>query len=336
MGFLGKIFSKKGEEQSTVVPTGNKKQVINIESILEEIKDSMEKVDSGVFQNVSFEFEEDLRRIYAIKKDVFSLFYSILNELKSVAKTDSKIVVKADSFPCDKEFCKLHPSMVPGIYVRISFSCSNPEHDITKVYKDVTKTAHQKLQKGYHFDLVQAANMVRSYKGLMTFYGEEETNVVKFYFRALKNSVIKTVKKSESENYAEYIEEDFSNIFKGKTILLVDDDPVMIKLANGVLNGTGVNIIVAENGHAAIDAYRENINEIDLILLDVFLPDCDGPVAFENMKKMNPFLKVVFISGDDNNKDVKKLEKSHPEQIGFVSKPYSRSQIVNMMKRFIS
>ncbi len=90
---------------------------------------------------------------------------------------------------------------------------------------------------------------------------------------------------------------------KSGTVLVIDDEYQVITLLRRLLNGCGYNVIAAENGKKALSIYENRHSEIDLVLLDVVMPEMRGLECFRRMKKINPEVKVLIntgYTGDDS------------------------------------
>lgn len=86
---------------------------------------------------------------------------------------------------------------------------------------------------------------------------------------------------------------------KGETILLVDDDAMLIESNSEVIESLGYKIITAENGVEAVQRYKDHPNEIDLIIMDMVMPLLSGKNAAEKIKEINPHAKIIFTTGYD-------------------------------------
>lgn len=79
--------------------------------------------------------------------------------------------------------------------------------------------------------------------------------------------------------------------FKGKTILVVDDDLTSLLLFNELLESTGADIVCAPDGKSAIEALVNR--NIDIVLLDIKLTDISGYALLIEFRKINPFIIVI-------------------------------------------
>jgi two-component system cell cycle sensor histidine kinase/response regulator CckA len=114
------------------------------------------------------------------------------------------------------------------------------------------------------------------------------------------------------------------------TILLVEDEDGLRSLNARGLRSRGYTVIEAENGLDALDALEAEGGTVDLVVSDVVMPEMDGPTMLASMRKTNPSLKIIFVSGYAEDA----FEKSLPdgEQFAFLPKPFTLSQLVGAVK----
>ena len=82
-----------------------------------------------------------------------------------------------------------------------------------------------------------------------------------------------------------------------KTILVVEDDPMVRHMLDSVLKAFGYGVILAENGEEAVELFEGNWQKIDLAILDMILPKMNGTQVCEALRERSPRLKVLFLSG---------------------------------------
>ena len=87
-------------------------------------------------------------------------------------------------------------------------------------------------------------------------------------------------------------------LVKGKgTVLLVDDEEMVLEVGEELLTHLGYEVLLAENGQEALELYKKNQNEIDLVLLDMVMPVMGGGETFDRMKEIDTNVKVLLSSG---------------------------------------
>ena len=105
---------------------------------------------------------------------------------------------------------------------------------------------------------------------------------------------------------------------KPKTILMADDDELVLNIGEKMLEKMGFNVLTAKDAQEAIKVYKNNRDIIDLVISDTIMPG-DGEHSLKQIRKINPDVKILITSGDVSKKpDILKLNHD-----GFIQKPYS-------------
>ena len=114
------------------------------------------------------------------------------------------------------------------------------------------------------------------------------------------------------------------------TILLVEDEDGLRSLNARGLRSRGYSVIEAANGVEAMEALEEKDGAVDLVVSDVVMPEMDGPTLLREMRKRNPNLKIIFVSGYAEEAFDKSLPEN--EQFAFLPKPFALSALVEKVK----
>ena len=110
-------------------------------------------------------------------------------------------------------------------------------------------------------------------------------------------------------------------------VLLVDDEDMIIRVGRQMLEALGYQVIEARSGKEAVEVYRENLDRIRVIILDVVMPDMDGSETFDLLKEVNPNVKVLLASG--YSIDGKAGEILARGCDGFIQKPFDLNNLSN-------
>lgn len=121
--------------------------------------------------------------------------------------------------------------------------------------------------------------------------------------------------------------------FPDKTILVVEDIETSIKFFDAALRKSQAKILWANNGQDAIEILRENVNDIDLVLLDLNLPQVNGFEVLKYLRKINKELPVIvqtayLFSGE-------RKESMSLGANGFMSKPIHLDELFNNLAEFL-
>ncbi len=116
-------------------------------------------------------------------------------------------------------------------------------------------------------------------------------------------------------------------------ILLVDDDEQLLEVTGEILDFEDYRIITAKDGLEALQIYRQFGAKIDLVLLDYFLPIMDGDAVFDELKAINPDVRVVLSSGFGEQATIGKMLARG--LCGFIPKPYTHEKLVEQLRSIL-
>jgi two-component system, cell cycle sensor histidine kinase and response regulator CckA len=113
------------------------------------------------------------------------------------------------------------------------------------------------------------------------------------------------------------------------TILLVEDEEGLRALNARGLASRGYTVLEAGNGVEAIEVLEKH-GSVDLVVSDVVMPEMDGPTLLKELRRRNPDVKVIFVSGYAEEAFQKNLAEN--EQYDFLAKPFTLKQLVSQVK----
>jgi len=123
-------------------------------------------------------------------------------------------------------------------------------------------------------------------------------------------------------------------IEEGGTVLLVEDEDMLRKLANALLKGLGFNVIATSDGTEAIEVFRQHQKEIRFVLCDLTMPRMNGWETLEALRKLSPEIKVILTSGFN---EAQVMAGDHPTLPNFfLSKPYERNELISAIVQLLA
>jgi len=118
-----------------------------------------------------------------------------------------------------------------------------------------------------------------------------------------------------------------------ETILVVEDEELLLELVQSLLESKGYNILIAKNGKEAVEIYRDRKDHIDLVLTDLGLPKLGGWEASLQIKAINPKVKVVVATGYLDPAQKQEMMETGIEE--FVQKPYLATELTAKIREML-
>jgi signal transduction histidine kinase len=109
------------------------------------------------------------------------------------------------------------------------------------------------------------------------------------------------------------------------TLLVVDDEEMVLRAQARLLRRLGYKVRLAKGGREALDIYRRLQGEIDLVLLDLIMPEMGGEEAYGRLREIDPRVRVLFTSG--YHLDEEAAESACPDCAGFIQKPFDEYEL---------
>jgi PAS domain S-box-containing protein len=117
------------------------------------------------------------------------------------------------------------------------------------------------------------------------------------------------------------------------TILMIDDEKLILDVGVQMLSGLGYTVWAAEDGHKGLEIYAEKQAEIDLVILDLIMPKFSGENVFDQLKGIDPNAKVLLSSGYSMDGHAKTLMQRGCD--GFIQKPFTLNEISHKISEIL-
>ncbi len=118
-----------------------------------------------------------------------------------------------------------------------------------------------------------------------------------------------------------------------ETILLVEDEELLLEMMRVLLESKGYKVFVAHDGAEAIEMYKKHMQEIALVLTDMGLPMMTGIEEYEKLKEIDPGVKVILVSGFFEPEEKFELLKAGAK--GFLQKPYMSDEVLRALREVL-
>ena len=118
------------------------------------------------------------------------------------------------------------------------------------------------------------------------------------------------------------------------TVLVVDDEELVREVEGTLLQRIGYNILMASNSREACRLFKDKYKQIDLVILDMIMPDENGATTYKRLKRINPDVKVLIATGYMKDVNVEEILDDIPNQI--IMKPFKLGELTNKIDAILS
>jgi PAS domain S-box-containing protein len=212
----------------------------------------------------------------------------------------------------------------PGAYVLLTFADTGTGMDrltYEKIFEPFFTT--KEAGKGTGLGLSIIYGIVRQHKGFIRVESRPgEGTVFRIYFPEQSPARTETVKQEVHLPY------------KGsETILLAEDEPEVRNLLRLTLTQAGYTVIPAVNGQDAVNKFFQQRDSIQLLIFDVIMPKKDGREARNEIAKVKPDVKTLFLSGYTD--DLISMDSVKNEGLHFLSKPILPEELLKKVREIL-
>jgi two-component system, cell cycle sensor histidine kinase and response regulator CckA len=227
------------------------------------------------------------------------------------------LTIKTANTYLDKSYFSSQTGFVPGEFVQLTVTDTGSGMDQeTQKHLFEPFFTTKEMGKGTGLGLATIEGIVKQNKGIIEVYSElGHGTCFKIYFPRVQDVV--DLKKSSSEEKVV--------CGKGETLLLVEDDPILMKMSQAMLRKLGYRVLAAGSPTKAIRLAKENLGKIDLLLTDVVMPEMNGRELVENLVKIHPDLKYIYMSG--YTAEIISQQGVLQEGVFFLEKPFYKKNL---------
>lgn len=290
---------KKAGEKAAVLTrqllTFSRKQLIHPVSLnLNSVASGLEKMLRRILRE-DIEFVQvlspDLGPIMADPGQVEQVLMNLVVNARDAMPDGGRITVETDNVRLDEEYCRSHVGLKPGLFVRLSVSDTGQGMDETtrqRVFEPFFTTKDK--GKGTGLGLSTVYGIVTQCGGSIHVYselGHGTTFKVYFPWEMAGSPRVESPPPSPSLVRS-----------KGnETILVVDDEEALRKVVKRTLEAAGYRVLTASDGEEALAVCARHMDDINLILTDVVMPRMGGKALVENLVRIRPSLRILYMSG---------------------------------------
>jgi len=236
-----------------------------------------------------------------------------------------KITIETNNIVLDGEYCARHSGFSPGKYVLLTVSdsgCGMDAEMLSHLFEPFYTT--KEMGKGTGLGLAMVYGAVKQNNGFISVSSEPDRGTT---FRIyLPQYASNAAPMREPQQVP-------PPVTVGDTILLVEDEPAILKMTTRMLEKIGYVVIAAGTPGEAIRLARANEGQIDLLMTDVVMPEMNGSELAANLMSNNPGIKHLFMSG--YTADVIAHHGVLDEGVHFIQKPFAMKELKEKLREVL-
>jgi PAS domain S-box-containing protein len=222
----------------------------------------------------------------------------------------------------DRSYVKPY-KVEPGRYVKISVTDTGVGIDKgtrERIFEPFFTT--KEMGRGTGLGLASVYGIVKSHGGYINVYSE------------LDQGTTFTIYLPASGKEAVEDGDVITDIVKGTgTILLIDDEKMILAVGRELLEELGYTVLPAMSGLEAVDVFQKDPDKIDMIIMDMIMPGMSGSETFDRIKKIKPDVKVLLSSGYSVDGQATKILQRGCD--GFIQKPFNMNRLAEKIQEIM-
>ena len=263
--------------------------------------------------------------IFKTKGDLTQLVMVLSILLSNAAESiesEGRIKITCRNEMITKKDAKAFPGLLPGPYVSLTVEDNGKGMD-EETKKRAFEPFYTTKFQGRGLGLAATYGIVKNHDGWISIESQMDLGTsVCVYLPAVTEMEEKKTQKWQGEP------------IKGTgTILLIEDELPVIETLRKLLERLGYQVLEAKTGKEAVRLARAFAGDIDLAILDVFLPDMNGNKVYASLKEFRPNLKVLVCSGYSIEGPAQEILDAGAH--GFVQKPFSIEELSEKLKELV-
>lgn len=285
----------------------------DINNILESSADMFGRTRKSV--TIHGDYEPGLWTVMVDANQIEQVMVNLFLNAWQAMDEGGDLYLKSKNVVLNENFVRPH-EVEPGRYVKISVKDTGIGMDESvkrRIFEPFFTT--REPGRGTGLGLASAFGIIKNHHGIITVKSKLGKGCTFLIYLPATEEKPAALEKKPSESIE----------MGSETILLVDDETFIIDVGEMMLKGLGYTILTANSGSIAVDIFKEKKDSIDLVVLDLVMPDMGGEAVFHEIRKINPEIKVMFASGHYVSDQTRALLEAGSSD--FLQKPFNIRQL---------
>ncbi|MBN1658508.1 MAG: PAS domain S-box protein [Anaerolineae bacterium] len=266
--------------------------------------------------------------VWAVKIDpsqIDQLLANLCVNARDAIAGVGKVTIETANVAFDEAYCTLHPGFACGQYVMLAVSddgCGMTREVIDHLFEPFFST--KEVGKGTGLGLATVYGIVKQNEGFINVYSEPGTgSTFKIYLPRFAEKAAAFPAPGPKETPRGH----------GETLLLVEDEPAILKVARAMLEELGYRVLTAATPGEAFALAQSHADEIQLLITDVVMPEMSGRDLAKSLVEMKPEIQVLFTSGYTG--DIIAHRGVLDQGVHFLQKPFSIEALASKVREIL-
>jgi PAS domain S-box-containing protein len=263
--------------------------------------------------------------VMADKVQVEQVLMNLVTNAKDAMPQGGTLMIEVSPAVMGVSFVHAHGFGEPGDYACVTVSDTGygmDEETRKRIFEPFFTT--KEVGKGTGLGMAIIYGIIQQHDGYISVYSEKETGTMfKIYLPLITEGIKEVHDIREAEPPPGGTE----------TVLLAEDDAPVRELHRMILHEAGYRVIEAVDGRDALDKFTEHRTEIDILATDVVMPKMNGKSLYEEIRKIRPDMKVLFMSG--YTKDIIMERGIMEDEFSFIYKPVTSGELLKKMREIL-
>ena len=267
-------------------------------------------------------YQEDVWTLEVDRGQIEQVFLNLFVNAWHAMPGGGELLIETENVIVDESF--IRPFEVqPGKYVKLSIADTGvgmDEMTRQRIFEPFFTT--RKMGRGTGLGLASVYGIIKNHGGFIDVYSEKgHGTIFNIYLPASEKEPMKGKALA-------------GDIIKGSEgVLLVDDEDMIIDVGKELLEELGYKVLLARSGQEAIKIYEENKEKIDMVILDMIMPDMSGGDTYDRLKEINSDINVLLSSGYSINGQATEILNRGSN--GFIQKPFNIEQLSQKLRAIL-
>lgn len=267
-----------------------------------------------------------LKLIQGDPNQLEQIIVNLANNAADAMPQGGRLLIQTENETLDQIYCQQHLDVEPGQYVCFSISDTGygmEPNIISKIFDPFFTT--KGVGEGSGLGLSIVYGIVQSHGGHLSCYSEKGLGTtIRIHLP------VSTGRTAEPEQKEEGL---VIGLGGSETILIVDDEPVILEVIQEALKYYGYEVLAAQSGEEALQIHAEQSAPIDLTILDIGMPGMGGIRCLRELKSRQPDAKVLVASGYSFNGRLKDIRSEGAAE--FIAKPYRTQDLLAAVRKVL-